>query len=146
MLNKEQTPVQIAQTDDRILRLQYGGKDGVRDLIHLSMARSAGLEGALEAQRFEDLLQTYPEYEQTIENRGEEFDATIGGFVIATLIARPRVEMYAHDDEGVSLSDYFPWRDKLLDRLAYIGRQEDFELIVTSRKMATVAIKELVAA
>lgn len=146
MLYQEQTPIQSIEKDDRVLRLQYGGRDGVMDLIRLSMARTFGLSNSFEAERFSDLTSRHPEHEKFVEQRGEEFDVAIGSFVIAMLIARPRVELYANDNEGIEQSGYFPWLGRTEARLESLGRQNDFELIITPSSIGAFATKKLVAA
>lgn len=134
MLEKEQIPT----------RLEYGGPDGVMDLVQLSLARSSRLRGAIEADSFSELTALHPEYKDLIEQRGAEFDVAIRGLIITVMAVRKKLDLYAKDTDGLYGSDYFPWHDKLMQNLEQRGRAEDFRLIIVRQELGSTAVRELI--
>lgn len=114
------------------------------DLVHLSMARSSRLKGAIEADSFSELTVLHPEYKDLIEQRGAEFDVAIRGLIITMMAVRKKLDLYAKDTDGLYGSDYFPWHDKLMQNLEQRGRAEDFRLIIVRQEFGYTAIRDLI--
>lgn len=101
---------------------EYGGPQGLMDLIQRSIARSINLNGANDAKTFDEVLAEYPdqtERQRKIEQVGAEFDEALVNFVVSSMIATKRRHaiIRASTKEGLGPEGYLPWKDVLDERV-----------------------------
>lgn len=110
-------PTQIIETtEDQPLVIEYAD---LVDVIQLSVARTIGVPGSLEARSLDKALIPFTEEEKlgVLCEVGLRFDEALINFVMAAVIARRRpLVIVADETEGIN--GFLPWQAPLERRIA----------------------------
>lgn len=92
---------------------------GLVPVVQLSVAREQNIPGAMEAQRFSDLISPLDtaRQQEIIADVGRDFDGALVNFITAALVKHRRhgIVILAEASEGID--GYLPWEHQLTERV-----------------------------